>query len=222
MFAAFNLILIALVALIAYWWINQGLFSAVLHFVCVVVAGALAFAVWEPLAVKMLDADFASDYAWGIALLGPFSLFLFLARLACDKLVPNNLNFPQWAHYSVGGVFGAASGVLTIGMLLIGGGFIKSAKDEFLAKSQKPIKPDGMSDKDFALLPANYFGPSFAETELGSYDYVKVLQYDPAASKGLEIINQWLQKSLGGTDIATALSSAQSDMESQIGNPFAS
>lgn len=129
MFAAFNLILIALVALIAYWWINQGLFSAVLHFVCVVVAGALAFAVWEPLAVKMLDADFASDYAWGIALLGPFSLFLFLARLACDKLVPNNLNFPQWAHYSVGGVFGAASGVLTIGMLLIGGGFIKSAKD---------------------------------------------------------------------------------------------
>jgi hypothetical protein len=47
-----------------------------------------------------------------------------------------------------------------------------------------------------------------------------VLKYDPAASKGLDIINQWLQKYLAGTDLDTALKSAQSDMETQIGNPF--
>jgi hypothetical protein len=129
MFVAFNLILIALVALIAYWWVNQGLFSAVLHFACVVVAGALAFAVWEPLAVLMLQRNFLVPYAWGIALLAPFALFLFLTRLACDKLVPDNLNFPQWAHYAFGGIFGIASGVLTMGMVLIGGGFVQSAKD---------------------------------------------------------------------------------------------
>ena len=97
---------------------------------------------------------------------------------------------------------------------------IKSAKDDFLARAAKPTKPAGMSDTDFALQPANYFGPTFARTEIGSYDYVKVLKYDPAASKGLDIINQWLQKYLAGTDLDTALKSAQSDMESQIGNPF--
>ena len=30
----FNIIIIALVLLIAYWWANQGLFSAILHLVC--------------------------------------------------------------------------------------------------------------------------------------------------------------------------------------------
>ncbi len=129
MFVAFNLILIALVALIAYWWVNQGLFSAMLHFACVVVAGALAFAVWEPLAILMLERNLMVHYAWGVALLAPFALFLFLTRLACDKLVPDNLNFPQWAHYAFGGVFGIASGVLTMGMVLLGGGFVQSAKD---------------------------------------------------------------------------------------------
>jgi hypothetical protein len=90
-----------------------------------------------------------------------------------------------------------------------------------LALSEKPQKPEGMSDADFALQPGNYFGPAFARTELESYDYVKVLQYDPSASKGLDIAVQWLQKhASGAVDIDTALSSAQADMESQIGNPF--
>lgn len=129
MFIAFNAILIALVLLIAYWWMNQGFFSAVLHFACVVVAGAIAFAVWEPLAIVMLKRDLMPNYAWGIALLGPFALSLFLTRLAADKLVPDNLNFPQWVNFSFGGVFGLLSGILTMGMCILGGGFIQSTRD---------------------------------------------------------------------------------------------
>lgn len=97
---------------------------------------------------------------------------------------------------------------------------IKSAREDFLAIAEKPVKPEGMSDADFAAQPGNYFGPTFAKTELESYDYVKVLNYDPAASKGLDIITQWLQKAMTGTSVGEALSSAQADMESQIGNPF--
>ena len=129
MFIAFNAILIALVLLIAYWWMNQGVFSAVLHFACVVVAGAIAFAVWEPMAMMMLKRDILTNSAWGIGLLGPFCVALFLTRLASDKLVPDNLNFPQWVNFSFGAVFGVASGVLTMGMCLIGGGFIQSSRD---------------------------------------------------------------------------------------------
>lgn len=98
---------------------------------------------------------------------------------------------------------------------------LKSAKDEFLSLNQKPVKPTGMSDSDFALLPANYFGPDLATTELQSYDYIKIVAYDPAASKGFDIMMGWIHSYLtGSADLDTALHSAQADMESQIGNPF--
>ena len=32
----FNLLIIGLVLLIAYWWANEGLFSSILHLVCVI------------------------------------------------------------------------------------------------------------------------------------------------------------------------------------------
>jgi hypothetical protein len=129
MIAAFNLLLIGLALLIAYWWANQGLFSALLHFVCVIVAGGIAFAIWEPLAVAMLSRGVLENYAWGIALLAPFALSLLLLRIASDRLVPDNVNFPQWANYTVGGALGLGAGVLTMGMLLIGGGFVQSSDE---------------------------------------------------------------------------------------------
>ena len=91
----FNLLVIAFAGLIAYWWANQGLFSALIHLVCVIVAGALAFATWEPFTGIVLGVPALEPYARGIALLAPFALYLFLARLAGDKLVPDNLNFPH-------------------------------------------------------------------------------------------------------------------------------
>lgn len=40
----FNIIVVAFILLIAYWWANQGLFSALMHCICVIIAGGLAFA----------------------------------------------------------------------------------------------------------------------------------------------------------------------------------
>ena len=45
-----SLIAFASVLLIAYWWSNAGAFSALIHLLCVITAGALAFALWEPIA----------------------------------------------------------------------------------------------------------------------------------------------------------------------------
>jgi len=127
MFIAFNIVVIALAGLIAYWWANQGFLSAVLHFVCVVCAGAIAFAVWEPLTVNYLLTGGAFDkYAWTTSLLGVFAVTLLVLRFISDKVVPENLNVPDWANYVFGGLFGAASGVLTIGIFLIGAGFAQS------------------------------------------------------------------------------------------------
>lgn len=118
-----NVLVIAFVGLIAYWWANQGTFSAIIHCTCVIIAAALTFAVWEPLAMMLLNMPGLEVWAWGIALLAPFAVFLLLLRLAADKLVPDNLNFPQAVNYAVGGAFGAVAAVITVGMIVLGAGF---------------------------------------------------------------------------------------------------
>ena len=132
MIYAVNIVLIALVAMIAYWWANQGLFSAIIHLLCVIVAGAIALAFWEPLTVGLLLHGNAFDnYAWGVSLVGLFVVALLLLRLATNKLIPANVDLPHWANLSFGFPVGAASGVLTIGMLIIGIGFIQSEREIF-------------------------------------------------------------------------------------------
>ncbi|MFO0828681.1 MAG: sulfite exporter TauE/SafE family protein [Phycisphaerales bacterium] len=131
MLIVFNVIVVALVLLIAYWWANQGVLSAILHLACVIAASGLAFATWEPLSLLILEKapPRLQDYAWGLGLLGPFAVYLLLARVAADKLVPGNVNFPSWANMAFGGLAGFIAGVLTIGMCLLGGGFLQSSRD---------------------------------------------------------------------------------------------
>ena len=54
MLIGFNILLVALVLFIGYWWGNQGFFSSVLHLLCVIVAGGIALAVWEPLVTGVI------------------------------------------------------------------------------------------------------------------------------------------------------------------------
>jgi hypothetical protein len=125
----FNILVIGFIGLIAYWWANQGLFSATLHFVCVFCAGVLAFASWEPIVGLLLTQRWMEPYALGVGLLLPFAVYLFALRLIADKLAPDNLNFPQLINLSVGGGVGALAGILTVGIALIGVGHIHSSSE---------------------------------------------------------------------------------------------
>ena len=51
-----SILIIIVIALAAFWWGNQGAFSGLLHMLCALVAGAVAFAAWEPLAYMLLNA----------------------------------------------------------------------------------------------------------------------------------------------------------------------
>ncbi|MBT4530983.1 MAG: hypothetical protein HOC27_07235 [Phycisphaerae bacterium] len=126
MFIIFNLLIVGLVLLIAYWWANEGLFSAVLHLVCVIAAGAIAFAIWEPLAMFLLGTDMFKYSGWGVALVSVFAVSLLILRVASDKIVPANVKFPAWANLTFGGLAGFAAGVLSIGICLIGSGFVQA------------------------------------------------------------------------------------------------
>ncbi len=124
-----NLIVIAFVLLIGYWWANQGLFSAVIHLLCVIVAGALALAFWEPIGVGLfMKGSWFVSYAMGVALVGTFAVTLFILRLASNLLIPGNLEVPRWANLAFGYPVGMFAGVLTMGITVIGLGMLQSQR----------------------------------------------------------------------------------------------
>lgn len=123
-----NILIVGIALLIAYWWANQGAFSAFLHLACVVAAMAMSFALWEVVAARLF-ATGLQDYALGISLLGLFAVFLFIFRLAADRLVPANLNFRPGVNYLAGGLFGGLAGVATVGMVLLGAGYMQGTTD---------------------------------------------------------------------------------------------
>lgn len=155
-----------LVLLIVYWWASAGAWSAFLHMLCVVIAGALAFALWEPVAYLMVPTGF-SDYALGTSLLGLFTILLVVLRLAVDRLVPANLQFPRAASFLVGGTFGLVSGVLTMGIFVIGCGFLQSSArvgdvEGWLRRSDVPKAPtignDGAPLMKLVQITTNFYG----------------------------------------------------------------
>ncbi|MAD78065.1 MAG: hypothetical protein CMJ51_01675 [Planctomycetaceae bacterium] len=115
---------ILIVLLATYWFgFKEGFFSGLIHLACVICAGAMAFAFWEPLAHTMLGGAM-KEYAWGVSLLTIFCFSLFIFRLAGNLLIPDRLNFPHLADIIGGSTTGFASGVLTAGIGLIGLGFL--------------------------------------------------------------------------------------------------
>ena len=120
-----NALAILFALLSVYWFaFKEGFFSGLVHLVCVVVAGALTFAFWEPLALSLLNSSSTREWAWGLSLLGLFSVFLFLLRLTANFAIPEKINFPNLADMIGGGIMGAGSGILTVGMLMLGVGFL--------------------------------------------------------------------------------------------------
>jgi hypothetical protein len=118
----FSLLTIALIAGIGYVWSSRGLFSAFIHLFCVIAAGGIAFAVWEPVAYLLLEAGkggFLTDIAWGTALAVPFALALAVLRFSIDALLPANLDFDSVTNLVGGGLCGLASGVITVGVLVL-------------------------------------------------------------------------------------------------------
>lgn len=168
-----SIVVFLLVLLIMYWWADAGAFSSLLHLICVVVAGALAFALWEPLAYLLLPVGF-SGFAFGASLLGVFVVTLVVSRLAVDRLVPANISLPRAADVVVGGAFGLASGVLTMGILLIGAGFMQSSVDiagasGWTRRSDVPKAPTIGSDNAYLLHLVNATGSFYGYLSAGAF-----------------------------------------------------
>lgn len=119
-----NILVVLMVGVTAWILAAYGFFSALLHFACVVAAGAIAFAAWEPIVMLFLGAKMP-DYAWGLSLIATFSLSLFILRFIVGRACPAQVYFSTTTNFLGGGILGAASGILTIGIALLGIQFLQ-------------------------------------------------------------------------------------------------
>lgn len=111
------------VAILGWVWGSRGFFSALIHLVCVIIAGAIAFGVWELAGYALLDAagnrKWLMDIAWGVSLAVPFAVVLAILRLSIDKALPFNTDLDGTSNLLGGIVCGVVSGVISIGILTI-------------------------------------------------------------------------------------------------------
>ncbi|MGH7133622.1 MAG: hypothetical protein ACREJO_16955 [Phycisphaerales bacterium] len=129
-----SLVVIGLVVVMALVWATRGFFSALLHLVCTLCAGAIALALWEPLAYWLLGSQEPGtlvDVAWGVCLIGPFVLALTLLSVACSALIRNNIKVGDMPGLIGGGILGAAAGFITAGIVVLGVGMTRTQSDFF-------------------------------------------------------------------------------------------
>ena len=131
-----NIFAIGAVLLFAYLWMARGLWSALIHLVCTLVAGAVAFGLWETVAYFLLGLvpergflTFIEGIAWGAGLLIPFAVALVVTRLIADKAVPANVMNNKILDYVGGALCGAASAAIAVGLLVIAVGYTRVGSD---------------------------------------------------------------------------------------------
>ena len=101
------LILLAtvLIAVIAFFQVTQGFYSAMIMAVVSVLSAAVAMAFYEPLAALLRPHQ--PDAADAIALLGIFIVLVVGLRLACDIFLKRNVVLGVWTNRLGGGVLGS-------------------------------------------------------------------------------------------------------------------
>jgi hypothetical protein len=117
--ALFGAILLLIVVAVAWCVAGEGAWGAGLTFLCVVFAGLLAMNFFEPIA-DFLDRNVSAvqDYSDVAALVGLFTLFTFLGRLATDNISPTEIEFDGRVHNAARWLFGVATGYATMAILL--------------------------------------------------------------------------------------------------------
>lgn len=121
-----NLLVIVIVGALTYLWVTRGFFSALINLICILVAGAIGFAFWEPTSLFLISkaprtgfASFLWQSSWAFGLAIPFGISFMLLRAVLDKLLPSNTVLEPAADFAGGGICGLGSGLITAGMVVL-------------------------------------------------------------------------------------------------------
>ncbi|MBL4697709.1 MAG: CvpA family protein [Phycisphaerales bacterium] len=133
-----NLAVIVFVLGVGYAWMIRGMFNSLIHLLCVLFAGAIAFSFWETLALMLIEASpergflsFIESVAWGVSLVVPFAVVLLLLRVMTDKLISGNITNSKGIDYAGGAICGLATGIISSGVLLVGISSLRLSTDFF-------------------------------------------------------------------------------------------
>ncbi len=114
-----DLILIAIVAGVAFMVSNDGAWSAGVTFLSVVLAGLIAMNFFEPAALFLNQTYAEWNDKWDmIALVGIFIALVFAFRMASEKIAPTYIQVPGIVDTVGRYLFGAAAGYVTMAFLL--------------------------------------------------------------------------------------------------------
>lgn len=114
----FNIIIIVLIGLIAFFHYIQGFFSATISAVIAIVAAMLAFGYHETLVMMLLKGRFG-DQALAMALVILFAAIYVILRLIFDKAIPGNVRFPAVVDKAGGAVMGIIAGIFATGIFAL-------------------------------------------------------------------------------------------------------
>lgn len=115
-----SVIVILLIAGVAYFHYIQGFFSATISAICAVFAAVLAFGMHEKVVDSLLGGA-AADYAHGMVLMALFALIYTILRFAFDGFVPGNLRLPLYLEKGGAAIMGVIAGLFTTGVWAVGG-----------------------------------------------------------------------------------------------------
>ncbi|MGQ0628258.1 MAG: hypothetical protein ACT4PL_09205 [Phycisphaerales bacterium] len=126
-----NILVVLTVGVVGYVWSSRGFFSALLHLCCTIAAGAIALAVWEPLALTLMPkvGPALGDIVWGAALAVPFALSVAVLTITVNLVVRANAQCESVFDYLGGAVCGAIIGILVAGFAVISLSFVRSKPD---------------------------------------------------------------------------------------------
>ncbi|MFO0831382.1 MAG: hypothetical protein U0637_06005 [Phycisphaerales bacterium] len=120
------IVAILVAGLVAFVWSTRGFYNALIHMLCTLIAGAIAFAVWEPASYFLLSAmgkgsmgTILESCAWGLGLAVPFGVSLAVLRGITDSTLRGNILVTTAVNYAGGGVCGLIIGTITSGILII-------------------------------------------------------------------------------------------------------
>ncbi|MBL8962716.1 MAG: hypothetical protein KF787_03695 [Phycisphaeraceae bacterium] len=146
---------IAVVALLGWIWLTRGFFSAFLNLICCVAAGAIAFAVWEPIAYMLLGKiggnDALGGTIWAISLGLPFAVAMALLRAVVDQCCPSNMKFDTVTDAVGGAACGVGAGIITAGILVISMGFLRVERT-FMGHNPVTFQSNGSLKTDKGLI----------------------------------------------------------------------
>jgi len=114
----FGIILLALIAIIAYAHYLQGFFSATISAIITVFAAVLAVSLHETVVYMWKPGRFP-DVASGIILCALFALIYLAARLVFDKAIPGNTRLPFLADKFGAAAMGLVAGMFATGVIAI-------------------------------------------------------------------------------------------------------